>query len=266
MPDREPLEPHMSGRNLPPNQELESFDSGAQKISVKQMLAKPVTIVAMALGLAVVGLVFFLQRDPASRTLQAPEARYELLRNEGLTQGVPIAIRLGPVTVFQISDPHAGSGRADRARQVVANLTLAVEELTETPGRVITIESDGPEGLPKIVQKEFSDSAESLEIIQIASDDLVLAETENAKLLARICAERLTDSLRLLLFGDPPEFSRDTPFGGALDTLYVNALSEGGPLTTAGLLEAFENLPDETREALVSFPPLPPPVENPSSA
>ena len=117
-----------------------------------------------------------------------------------------------------------------------------------------------------VVQKEFSDSQESLEIIQVTSDDLTLVMTEDAKLLARIWAERLTDSLRLLLFGDPPEFSRDTPFGGALDMLYVNAVKEGGALTTDALNAAFEELPEDVRRALVTFPPLPPPVEVPSSA
>ncbi len=267
MADRE--HPHSAATvqaAVQPTRELEALESGSEGDSIRQVLTKPVTIVAMALGLLIVVLVVFLQRDPASLTLEVPEARYELLQNEGLTRGVPIAIRLGPLTVFQISDPLAGGGGAARAKQVVDNLTLAVNDLAETPGRVITIEMAGAEGMPKIVQKEFSDSEESLEIVQVSSDDLALAKTENAKLLARVWAERLTDSLRLLLFGDPPEFSRDTPFGGALDALYVNAVSQGGPLTTDGLNAAFDELPEDLRQALISFPPLPAPAEAPSNA
>ena len=71
-------------------------------------------------------------------------------------------------------------------------------------------------------------------------------KTDDAKLLAHIWAERLTDSLRLLIFGQPPEFSRDTQFGAALDTLHETA--------------AFDRLPVELREALTSFPSLPPRV------
>ena len=72
---------------------------------------------------------------------------------------------------------------------------------------------------------------------------MTLAKTDDAKLLARIWAERLTDAMRLLIFGEPPEFSRDSPFGSALDTLYVNAAAEAGALTTNALNEAFEELP-----------------------
>ena len=267
MADREDLHSGASVQTADrPTRELEALESGSKGDSLRQVLTKPLTIVATVMGLLIVALVIFLQRDPASLTLEVPEARYELLQNEGLTQGVPIAIQLGPLTVFQISDPLAGGGGATRARRVVESLNLAVNQLADTPGRVITIETGGPEGLPIVVQKEFSDSQESLEIIQVTSDDLTLVMTEDAKLLARIWAERLTDSLRLLLFGDPPEFSRDTPFGGALDTLYVNAVKEGGPLTTDGLNAAFEELPEDVRQALVSFPPLPSPVEVPSSA
>ena len=267
MADREDLHSGASVQTtVRPSRELEALESGSQGDSLRQVLTKPLTVVAMGMGLLIVGLVIFLQRDPASLTLEVPEARYELLQNEGRTQGVPIAIQLGPLTVFQISDPLAGGGGATRARQVVENLNLAVNQLADTPGRVITIETSGPEGLPVVVQKEFSDSLESIEIIQVTSDDLTLVMTEDAKLLARIWAERLTDSLRLLLFGDPPEFSRDTPFGGALDTLYVNTVKQGGPLTTDGLNAAFKELPADLRQALVAFPPLPPPVEVPSSA
>ena len=267
MADREDLHSGESVQTaVQPTRELETLESGSKGDSLRQVLTKPLTSVAMVMGLLIVVLVIFLQRDPASLTLEVPEAGYELLQNEGLTQGVPIAIQLGPLTVFQISDPLAGGGGAARARQVVENLNLAVNQLADTPGRVITIETGGPEGLPTVVQKEFSDSPESLEIIHVTSDDLTLVMTEDAKLLARIWAERLTDSIRLLLFGDPPEFSRDTPFGGALDTLYVNAVKQGGHLTTDGLNAAFEELSEDLRRALVTFPPLPPPVEVPSSA
>ena len=242
------------------------MESGSRGESLRQVATKPVTMVAALMGLLVIAFVFFLQQDPASLRLAAPEAGYELLPNEGLTDGLPIAILLGPLTVFEISDPAAGGGGAVRARQVVDNLNAVVTQLMETPGRVITIESGDDEGMPTIVQKEFEDSQESLEIVRITADDLTLAEGDDPKLLARVWAERLTDSLRLLIFGSPPEFSRDTPFGGALDTLFVNAMSQEGRLTTDALVDAFEELPGDLQEALTSFPPLPPPTEPQSSS
>ena len=147
---------------------------------------------------------------------------------------------LGPLTLFEINDPLGGGGGAARAKNIVKNLSTTLAQLEDQPGRVITIISGGTDGLPSIVQKENADSDVSLQIIQVTPDDMVLAGTEDAKLLARVWAERLTDSLRLLLFGEPPEFSRDTAFGGALDTLYVNAHAEAGKLTTEALDSAFE--------------------------
>ena len=240
-----------------PNRELQSLAAGPRRDSIRQILAKPLTIVASVMCVVIIGLVIYLQQDPAALTLERPEAQYELLPNDGLTDGVPIAIRLGPLTVFEISDPLAGGSGAARARQVVEDLNTALTELEETPGRYITIESNADAGLPSIVQKASPDSIDSLVLVQITADDMALAETDDAKLLARIWAERITDSFRLLLFGEPPEFSRETAFGGALDTLYVNARAEGGKLTTETLSNAFEELPESSRQALTSFPALP---------
>ena len=239
-----------------PTQQLASLESGSKGESFKQILRKPVTIVAFVLGLGVLGIVLLLQQDPAALLLSVPEPRYELLRNEGRTEGVPIAIQLGPLTVFEISDPLAGGAGAVRAKQVVENLSTALADLKDSPGRVITIQPAGEDGLPSIVQKEDSDSPASLEIVRVTPDDMLLAGTDDAKLLARVWAERLTDTIRLLLFGEPPEFSRESAFGGALDTLYVNARSEVGRLTTEALSTAFEQLSDELRHALTTFPAL----------
>ena len=246
--------------------ELEALATGSKGDSLRQIVRKPFTIVALALGFAIIGIVLFLQRDPSLLRLEAPDAQYELLQNQGLTPGLPIAIRLGPLALFEISDPMAGGAGATRARRVVANLNSAVAELEETPGRVITIETGASGQSYKIVQKAKSDSVESHEIVRITSDDLVLAQTDDAKLLARIWAERLTDSLRLLLFGEPPEFSRQSTFGSALDTLYVNARSQSGGLTTEALRLAFEELPEASRQALTTFTSLLPKLDDTTSA
>lgn len=227
----------------------------------RQPLSKPVSIIALGLALAVVAAVVFLQHAPSALTLEVPDARYELLPNQGLTAGVPIAIQLGPLTLFEISDPMAGGAGATRAKQVVESLNEVVGELAETPGRVITIDTGADGGMPRILQKETADAEVAQEIVAVTSDDMILSETEDAKLLARIWAERLTDSLRLLLFGSPPEFSRDTEFGAALDTLHGNAVRESGTVTTDALMKSYEDLPSDLQEALKAFPPLPPPAE-----
>ncbi len=262
MPDRErPATTSQDQNASASSDELRGFEAGSKGESLRQMASKPVVIVAAVMAVLILGLVLYLQQDPEALRLAAPEARYELLPNLGRTEGIPIAIYLGPVTVFQISDPAAGGGGAIRARQVVDNLAAAVQQLMDSPGRVITIGSGGAEGMPTIVQKEKEDTPDSLEIVQVTADDLTLAMGDDPKLLARVWAERLTDTLRLLIFGQPPEFSRDTAFGGALDTLYVNVLNEDGRLTTEGLSTAFEALSDELRSDLISFPALPEPSD-----
>ena len=262
MPEVENPTTGSRGQAAPPaRQSLEALASSSEQESLKQVLTKPLTLVAVGLGLAIAGLVFFLQQDPGVLTLEIPEVRFELLPNQGVTEGVPIAIRMGHLMLFQISDPVSGAAGAARAKQVVANLNQALDELVADPPRVITIQTGTSEGLPTIVQKEFTDSPESLEIVSVTADDMALAKTDDAKLLARIWAERLTDSLRLLIFGEPPEFSRDSPFGSALDTLYVNAANEAGALTTDALDTAFEGLPVNLQKALNQDPPEPPAVE-----
>ena len=259
MPDIEHPASRLAARTTTqPNRELQSLATGPRRDSFRQIIAKPLTVVASGMCVVIIGLVIYLQQDPAALTLERPEAQYELLPNDGLTDGVPIAIQLGPLTVFEISDPLAGGSGAARARRVVDSLNTALVELEDTPGRFITIESNAEGGLPSIVQKASPDSVDSLVLVHVTAGDMVLAQTDDAKLLARVWAERITDSFRLLLFGEPPEFSRDTAFGGALDTLYVNARAESGKLTTEALFTAFEGLPEISRKALTSFPALPP--------
>lgn len=262
MPEVDSARTDSQGQAAPPSHEaLDRLAHGSERESLKQTLTKPLTLVALGLGLAVIGLVFFLQQAPSVLTLEIPEVRFELLPNEGVTEGVPIAIRMGHLMLFQISDPVTGAAGAARAKQVVASLNEALDELVANPPRVITIQTGSGEGLPTIVQKEFTDSPESLEIVSVTADDMTLAKTDDAKLLARIWAERLTDAMRLLIFGEPPEFSRDSPFGRALDTLYVNAAAEAGALTTDALNEAFEELPLNLQRALTEDPPEPPAVD-----
>ncbi len=264
MPEAENTSTDIAPQAVPQtNEGFEAFERGGQRQTLRQVLSKPVTIVAIVLGLAIMVFVVFLQQDPSALTLEIPELRYELLPNDGLSEGVPIAIRMGHLMVFQISDPVAGGGGATRAKQIITNLTLALNQLVENPPRVITIETGVDADSPVIVQKEYTDSDLSLQIVQVTAGDLALAKTDDAKLLARLWAERLTDSLRLLLFGEPPEFSRDTLFGSALDTLYVNAMSAEGSLTTDALNTAFEGLPVDLQRALTEAPSLPLPGSGP---
>ncbi len=236
--------------------ELEALVKGGEGEPLNQMLKKPAVIVALLLALCIVVGVWFLQQGSGTLILDAPEVSYELLRNRGLTDGVPIAIRLGPLTVFQISDPMAGGAGASRAKEIVQNVERAIAELGESPGRTITIASSADEQFPAIVQKSSPNDDGGLEVVRVSSDDVTLAGEEDPKRVARIWAERLTDSLKLLQFGEPPKFTIGTEFGNALEILYLNARNEKGGISTDSIDDSFEKLTDEQKLALTTFPAL----------
>ncbi len=234
--------------------ELEVLVKGGEGESLKQILKKPVVIVAVLLTLCIVAGVWLLQRGGGTLILEAPEVSYELLRNQGITDGVPIAVRLGPLTVFRISDPLAGGAGANRAKEIVRNIELAVADLIENPGRTIAIDATAEEQLPVIVQKSSPNDDTGLEVVRVSTDDVTLAGEEDPKRVARIWAERLTDGLKVLQFGEPPKFTIGSDFGNALEILYLNARNENGGISTDSIGDAFENLTDEQKLALTTFP------------
>ena len=229
-----------------------SFDERAQKKSFKQIMKQPRMIAGLLLGLGVIGFVLYLEHGVSQVTLPPPEVSYELLRNEGLTEGVPIAIKVNQVAVFMINDPMEG-GAANRGRSVVETLEGAIEELEEHPGRVITIKTPEDE-LPAIVI-ETARGTETRPLIQLTKEDVTLAGHDDEKWVVRNWAERLTDSLKLMMFAEPPEFSVGLEFGDALTTLFVEAHNERGLISRDSLDDSYEGLSDMSKVALASFPP-----------
>jgi len=227
------------------------FAERSQGRDFKTILKQPVTIAAFCLTLGVIGLIIYLEGGSIYVERPEPEVSYELLPNEGLTEGVPIAIKVNHVTVFRISDAMAGGAGAARAKEVQANLEAVIADLEEQPGRTITIDLETAE-LPIIIQT-LPDGSESRILVELAPDDLVLAETEDAKWLARIWAERITDALKVFMFGEAPNFTQGTEFGSALALMYDQAGSEG-PVSKGSLDEAYEGLSDPLRLALAEFP------------
>ena len=75
--------------------ELEALVKGSEGESLGQIVKKPAVIVAVLLGLCIAAGVWLLQQGGGALVLDAPEVSYELLRNQGITEGVPIAIRWG---------------------------------------------------------------------------------------------------------------------------------------------------------------------------
>ncbi len=201
--------------------------------------------------LGVIGLILYLQGGAVYVELPPPEVTYELLPNKGLTEGVPIAIKMNNVAIFKISDPVAGGGGAARAKEVVTSVEGAIQDLLDKPGRNITLDESGP--MPAIIQSLPDGTGKRL-IVQLTEDDVKVSEQNDAKWLARTWAERLTDSLKVFVFAEAPQFTEGSDFGNALTTLYMDSKGKRGAISGASMAEAYDNLSDDQRDALTDFP------------
>ena len=235
------------------------FAEQVKKPTTASVLKQPVTIAAILLAIGVGVFVAYLEYGGGRGSLPEIAVSYTLLPNEGKTDGVPIAIKLNEIAVFVVNDPLDGGSGAARAQSIVENLQESVNLLKDEPGKVITL--DEADELPAIVQQN-KDGTERRNLIRITAEDLTLAGETNAKRLARVWAERLTDAVKLIAFGEAPEYSTGTDFGDAIETLYAGARAKGGAVSGGSLNEAFELLSDGERLVLETVPPRPASEEN----
>ncbi len=224
----------------------------------KAMIFRPFTLAAAALVVGVLLFVAFLEERSIDRELPLPEVTYDLQRNEGLTSGVPIAIKMNQVTVFLIDDPMEGGTGAERAKQVVASLQETLQMLQNQPGRTVTLDINGD--LPAIVISK-PDGTERRSIVQLEPGDLKLLGDTDGKRVARIWAERLTDAIKVFVFGEPPKFTKGTEFGDSLEAMYKAAMKRGGAISKGSLDFAFTNLNDGQKLALETLPTQTPTTE-----
>lgn len=231
------------------------FGEDLEDHSWKAVIFRPFTLAAAALLVAVLLLVAFLEERSIDRTLPLPEISYTLQRNEGITAGVPIAIKMNQVTVFLIDDPMEGGTGAERAKQIVANLQNVVAMLQNQPGRTVTLDIDSE--LPSIVIAK-PDGTERQLIVQLQPADLTLVGETDGKRVARLWAERLTDAIKVFVFAEPPKFTKETEFGDSLDAMYATAMQRGGAISKGSLDFAFASLNDRQKLALETLPVLRP--------
>ena len=227
-----------------------TFTDQVKKPTLKARLSQPVSIAAIALVAGIAAFVIYLEAGRLRADLPPAEVTYALLPNEGKTGGVPIAIKLNQIAVFVVNDPMQDG--AARAKKIVDTLQQAVTALKDEPGKVITLDEES--ALPTIIQQE-DDGSQQTVLVQLTQDDLTLAGETDAKRLARVWAERLTDALKVIAFGEPPEFSTGTDFGNALETLYATANERGGSISQGSLEDAFDGLTDGERLVLETVPP-----------
>jgi len=230
-----------------------AFTKQAKKPSAKSILKQPVMIAAILLFIGVAVLVLYLETGGIISDLPEIEVTYTLLPNVGKTDGVPIAIKLNEIAVFVINDPLEGGGGAARARSIVDSLQESITILKEEPGKIITLDED--DKFPAIVQ-QAKDGTQRRLLVKLTQEDLTLAGETNPKRLARVWAERLTDAVKLIAFGEAPEYSTGTEFGDAISTLYAAAKATGGSVSEGSLEEAFDILNDSQKLVLETVPTL----------
>ena len=232
-----------------------TFADQVKKPTLKSRLSQPVSIAAISLLAGVMAFVAYLEFGRLQADLPTPEVSYTLLPSEGKTEGVPIAIKLNQIALFVVDDPMEGGAGAARARRIVDTLQQAVMDLKEEPGKVITLDEQGP--LPAILQQEHDGTRRKV-LVQLTQGDLTLAGETDAKRLSRVWAERLTDALKVIAFGEAPEFSIGTDFGNAIETLYATAREQGGSISDGSIENAFSRLSDGERLVLETVPPRSP--------
>lgn len=234
------------------------FGEDLEDHSWKALIFRPFTLAAATLLVGVLLFVAFLEERSIDRSLPLPEVSYTLQRNEGVTAGVPIAIKMNQVTVFLIDDPMEGGTGAERAKQVVGSLQATVQLLQNQPGRTVTLDIDSE--LPSILIAK-PDGTERRVIVQLQPGDLTLVGETDGKRVARIWAERLTDAIKVFVFAEPPKFTKGTEYGDSLDAMYATAMQRGGAISKGSLDFAFASLNDRQKLALETLPILRPAAE-----
>ena len=238
-----------------------TFDERVKPATWKERLKRPRTVAALALGALILTALILLERGRFQTELPAPTVSYMLLPNEGKTDGLPIAIKLNQLAIFMISDPLAAGSGATRAKNIVERLQPALTAAAEDRGKTITIDTESYK-LPAVVLSE-SDGAEKQVLVRMIPADMVLAGETDAKRLARVWAERLTDAMKVLAFAEAPKFSTGTEFGDALKAMRAGAVTPQGIITRDSLLAAFAGLTEQQRLALETLPVRSPPTEPP---
>ena len=237
-----------------------TFAERAKGATFQAVLKRPVTVAAITLVIAVGVFVGFLESGSIEISLPVPEVSYTLLPNEGRTSGVPIAIKLNRIAVFMVNDPLEGGGGAARAQELVDRVQRSVDRAVAERGKSLRIDNETG-GLPAIVLTEDDGTGEEV-VVQMTQEDLTLAGDTEAKRVARTWAERLTDTLKVIAFAEPPKFTKGTEFGNALTAMYVGARDEKGIVRSSSLNDSFEALPPRQKLALETLPSRSPkPVE-----
>lgn len=218
----------------------------------KGVLMRPFTFLFAFGVLGVAFTVWFLTWRTSGPDLPPPAVSYSLLPNEGKTKGVPVAIKVNQLTVFMIDDPMDSPEGATRAKQVVATLEETIKPLKTTSEVRFAVDTVG--GRPAILEVT-PQGPQPKTLATVTEADVTLAGETDATRVASEWAERLTDAVKVFVFGEAPTFSTGTDFGQALLAMYkAAAAADRGKVSKKSLDQAYQKLTDAQRLALESPP------------
>ncbi len=246
VPDR----PRGSTQPLPAV-DLSSFTAHATGRSWKTTLFQPVTLIFI-FGVLIVGaFVFFLTASTGGNDLPVPVVKYEVLPNEGRSKGVPVAIRVNQLAVFLIDDPMEAG--ATRAQQIVTAIEEVMRNAHSDVGLRFAVEiKDGRPAILVVTQA----GPDPRVLASVTEGDVAVSGETDATRVAGRWAERLTDAVKVLVFGEAPTFSKGTDFGESLGALFKAAVDERGHLNKKSLDRAYQRLPPAQRQALETPPKI----------
>jgi hypothetical protein len=248
-PSPAPARPSAQSPPVPPPPADFSFTEQVAGHSWKSALFRPMSLIFIVGILAVGAFVYFLTEQTGGSELPLPTVKYELLPNEGKSKGVPVVIKVNQLAVFLIDDPMEEG--AKRAQQIVTAIEEILRHAQGDVGLRFAVETrDGRPAVLVVTQA----GPDPRVLASITEGDVALSgETDGTRVAAR-WAERLTDAVKLYVFGEAPMFSKGTEFGDTLFTLYKAAADSKGRLSKKSLDRAFQQLTPVQRQALETPP------------
>jgi hypothetical protein len=185
-----------------------------------------------------------------SGALPLPNVSFTPVTGDSKAKGTPVVIKMDQFALFLIDDSAPPGSPGSRTSQIVSALNRSVQLAKQT--NEIRYQVDRFQGHAVIFMTDEQKTGDTKELVSITEGDLALAGETDGVRLASQWAERLTDVVRILLFGDPPTFTKGTEFGEALQTQYKGAAGANRKVTKRSLDAAFQKLMPSQRRVLES--------------
>jgi hypothetical protein len=206
-------------------------------------------MIVFILGIVAVGLaVWYLMRAPGGGDLPLPAVTFTAAPGDGKAKGTPVVIKMNQLALFLIDDTAEPGAQGSRTGQIVTALDRSVQLAKKT--NEVRYRVERFQGDPVIFETDQTKTGDSHTLVTVTEGDLALAGETDGLRLASQWAERLTDAVRIFVFGDPPTFSKGTEFGAALEHMYKEAVGPNRKVSKRSLDQSYQKLMPSQRRAL----------------